>query len=444
MKIFKYLLMACVACTITSCVQDEDDLFSESAAQRVNTAVEKYTKLLEGAENGWVMNFYPFHDGEMGGVVFTADFADGTVSLLSQDAPDDDPSKSLYQIKGEQEVLLTIDTYNPVLHVYSGPQGSSMPYGYESDYEFAVKGVSADEDTVYLQGKRYQQPLELVRLASGIDKKEYIQDVNRVYKRIARIPRPVAVVNGNDSIEIELTDGILYFAEYVDNPQDYDPDNKDYVEHYVPYVVNPSGFRLQEPVTINGQTFQDCVYDEDTRDVTAVGANVVFPVVLPDGYITYEDYVGKYTFYAYNGRYAIPVEVIADGNDETYTITGLSNYFDVQAVYNPSNGRMEIHAQKVGEYNGLDIWLACWDLLTSGGSLTWSEAAAVDLIRDTEEEGFVLTIKGNRGYDPSFVTDSFILWSLSGGASAGAFNTWTFNGSRSYQLPYLYRMVKVE
>lgn len=71
MKIFKYILMAALTLPVVSCVHEEEDLFNESAAQRVNTAVENYSELLESSESGWVMNFYPSHDGDMGGIVYT-------------------------------------------------------------------------------------------------------------------------------------------------------------------------------------------------------------------------------------------------------------------------------------------------------------------------------------------------------------------------------------
>ncbi|MBQ7420056.1 MAG: DUF4302 domain-containing protein [Prevotella sp.] len=441
MKIFKYLLLAGVAMIVASCVKDEEDLFSESAAQRINTAVEDYTKLLESSEKGWVMNFYPAHDGEMGGVVYTARFSDGTVALRCQETPGEDEVKSLYQVKGEQEILLTFDTYTEIFHQYSEPINSTYPTGYESDYEFTFKGVSADQDTIFLKGKRYSQPLELIRLHDE-EPADYISQIATMYNQIAMLPHPIAVINDTETIDISLADGVFYFAEYVDAPTDWDAENKDFVEHYIPFITTLKGLKMQEPVTIAGETFQECVYNSEDRSLTAVGANVVFPVILPEGYTEYEEYEGSYTMYVRNGAVSFPITLKPDGDGSNYTITGMSSYFDVKAKYNAAKGCLEIHSQQVGEYGGNLVWLCCWDI-AGGGSLTWSTTAAVDLQRDLDEETLTFNFVANNDYDADFNADSFILWSTtSAGSSAGQFTTWRFNGVNSNQMRNLQRIVK--
>lgn len=441
MKIFKYILMAALTLPVVSCVHEEEDLFNESAAQRVNTAVENYSELLESSESGWVMNFYPSHDGAMGGIVYTVQFQDGVVSMLSQEYPDADAAKSLYQVKGETEILLTFDTYTEIFHQYSEPLGSSYPTGYESDYEFTFKSVSENQDTIMLKGKRYGQPLELIRLKE--EPAGFISKIATMYEKIAMLPHPIAIVNGTDEVAVDLSGGVFYFSEYVDAPVEWDAENKEFVEHNVPFITTEEGMKLQEPITINGQTFQECVYNDEDRSLTAVGANVVLPVILPEDYTEYADFAGEYTMYVRNGTVSFPITLTPDGDGSNYTITGMSNDFPtVKAKFNAATGYLEIHSQKVGEYNGNNVWLCCWDL-AGGGSLTWSETAAVNLVRDVNEETLTFNFKPNNAYDADFNTDSFILWSTTAaGASAGQFTTWRFNGVNSNQMRYLTRIVK--
>lgn len=441
MKIFKYILMAALTLPVVSCVHEEEDLFNESAAQRVNTAVENYSELLESSESGWVMNFYPSHDGDMGGIVYTVQFQDGVVSMLSQEYPDADAAKSLYQVKGETEILLSFDTYTEIFHQYSEPLGSSYPTGYESDYEFTFKSVSENQDTIMLKGKRYGQPLELIRLKE--EPADYISKISTMYEKIAMLPHPIAIVNGTDEVAVDLSGGVFYFSEYVDAPVEWDAENKEFVEHNVPFITTEEGMKLQEPITINGQTFQECVYNDEDRSLTAVGANVVLPVILPEDYTEYADFAGEYTMYVRNGTVSFPITLTPDGDGSNYTITGMSNNFPtVKAKFNAATGYLEIHSQKVGEYNGNNVWLCCWDL-AGGGSLTWSETAAVNLVRDVNEETLTFNFKPNNAYDADFNTDSFILWSTTAaGASAGQFTTWRFNGVNSNQMRYLTRIVK--
>ena len=132
-KIYSFIIMALMLCVgFASCSHEEDDLFGESAAQRLNKSVDKYQKLLTSSENGWVMEFLP-SDGSYGGFIYTAKFGDEDVSMASDLSLSSDTEKwpagtvlsSKYSVKAEQGVILTFDTYNLLFHFFSEPQGSS-------------------------------------------------------------------------------------------------------------------------------------------------------------------------------------------------------------------------------------------------------------------------------------------------------------------------------
>ena len=64
MNINKYLYSMLAAllgalCTTTACRPDIDDNFSQPAAQRLAQSVEAYDRLLQSADYGWIMNYYP-------------------------------------------------------------------------------------------------------------------------------------------------------------------------------------------------------------------------------------------------------------------------------------------------------------------------------------------------------------------------------------------------
>lgn len=436
MKIFKYLFFALACCLATSCVEDEKDLFSDSAAQRINASVKSYTDLLESSEKGWIMNFYPAHDGEMGGVVFTVNFKDGVVSLLSEEDPEAEAAKSLYQVKGEQEVLLTFDSYTELFHQFSEPLGSSAPSGMESDYEFAFKSVSANADTIMLKGKRYAQPLQLIRLKE--DAQSFVKEIAVLHESMFSMPHTLGLVNGKDSVEVSFEGDVLEFAEYVDAPTDFDPENKDYIVHDIPFVTTKTGVHFQTPVTMNGETFQDLTFDAESEELHAVGADVVFPVVLPEDYTSYEDFIGDWSLFIDSGNInvAITLEPLVVG--KSFTVKGISNYFDMVAVYSKTTGRIEIHSQKVGENNGIDVWAAAW-AIDAGGTLTWSEAYGIEFIKDLSADVPTYTIKP-LNYD--LPSESFILWGIKDGASAGQFSAWKFNGMNNNRLPHIIGMVK--
>lgn len=267
-KIAYILLFSALSLGFHSCVNEEDDLFDKSAAQRLNEAVAKYTDLLESSADGWVMDFYP-SDGAMGGYTHTVLFHDGTSTLTSEVTFSNSstgevweagtPVKSLYQVKAEQECILTFDTYNLLFHFWSEPKGSSSPTGYESDYEFAFKEVS--DDVILLKGKMYGNILRLTRLTEPAD--VYMGKVLDMSNRMAASPR----------LRIEVA-GQTYACRL---------GGKNFVSETlveggveVPYVFTEKGIRLYEPVTVGDITFQEFTLADD-MSLRAVDADAVFP-----------------------------------------------------------------------------------------------------------------------------------------------------------------------
>ncbi len=49
---------------LTSCAGEEDDIFSASAAERLNESSAKYSARLEAQPNGWAMQYYPTYSDE--------------------------------------------------------------------------------------------------------------------------------------------------------------------------------------------------------------------------------------------------------------------------------------------------------------------------------------------------------------------------------------------
>lgn len=62
----KYLSLAAAAVAVasvaSSCSREEDDIWSQSAAERLEAAKSEYHKILCSAPNGWEM--YYFADGD--------------------------------------------------------------------------------------------------------------------------------------------------------------------------------------------------------------------------------------------------------------------------------------------------------------------------------------------------------------------------------------------
>ena len=63
-KIFQLSLLLGASVAFAGCAGEEDNIFSQSAAERLNAASELYSSRLEAQPNGWVMQLYPTTDKE--------------------------------------------------------------------------------------------------------------------------------------------------------------------------------------------------------------------------------------------------------------------------------------------------------------------------------------------------------------------------------------------
>lgn len=264
-NIFKSILIL-LALTVgfASCTSEEADLFDKSAAQRLNQSVEKYQKLLESSQYGWVMEFFP-SDGSYGGYVYTAKFSEGDVdmacelsfsnSTTGESWPAGTVVSSKYTVKSEQSVILTFDTYNLLFHFFSEPKSASNTTGYESDYEFVFLRASADGDSIYLRGKKYENELVMVKLKE--DMSSYIKTVMTYRENISAITYKKLTVNG------QTYDVILSGSQFTMTDENGD-------DLTIPIVYNSNGIRLYEPITIDGKSYQAFKLDETTGNLVSV------------------------------------------------------------------------------------------------------------------------------------------------------------------------------
>jgi hypothetical protein len=417
MKKLNYILMAGVALLATACVSDEEDLFDKSSAQRMNELVVSNTELLESSENGWVFNYFVGHDdATYGGIVQTVRFKDGK-SYFRTEAVDDPTQEyaSLYQVKGEQECLLSFDTYNEVFHYWSEPKGSSAPDGYESDYEFTFKHISANQDTITLKGKKYGQYAQLVRLKD--DGAEYMSAIADMSSKVNIYPRYVAIVN-NDSVSVAMADNVLEYSVTISTPTDFNPDATEKKNYYIPYITTLTGVHFYSTVELNGETFQDCTYNEATGAVEAVGANVYFPAIEPEGYIQFNDLLGEYTTGDGEGN-TITITVKDDGTGKGYKISGLTyTGFDVAAEYNHSTGSIDIPVQYLGTIGTNQVWLCVY---YGGGYVSWSTSYGMAGSNSTVDGKTVITFQSNNS---SVDITTFFEWIFSGDPSSSTSKGW--------------------
>lgn len=304
-NIFKSILMLLtLAVGFASCTSEEADLFDKSAAQRLNQSVEKYQRLLESSQYGWVMEFFP-SDGSYGGYVYTAKFSEGDVDMACELSfsnsttgdlrPAGTVVSSKYTVKSEQSVILTFDTYNLLFHYWSEPKSSYNTDGYESDYEFVFLRTSADGDSIYLRGKKYENELVMVKLKE--DSSEYLEKVMANETEMAYFNYSKLQVNGK-GYPISLTSRQFTFTDEEGNVTT------------IPFIYNGTGIRLYEPITIDGISYQDFSFNNSTGNIDA--ADGAASILCPSGNEQLLNTDSPWCF--------LTTEKAADMNDELLTL----------------------------------------------------------------------------------------------------------------------------
>ena len=203
------VLLAASAVVLTGCKNEEDDLFSSSAAERLSESQVTLTKRLSGT--AWVMEYYPLGTFELdpetrdpypaglGYVILNRFNADGSVEQAMQNAVSLNyyiNDTSLWQIISDQGPVLSFNTFNNCIHTFSDPgvNNSTMNLyqgrGYEGDYEFGVLDMKENADVVMLKGKKRGTYIRMVKLPFDTDFKTYLSDVNAFTEKMFSASAP--------------------------------------------------------------------------------------------------------------------------------------------------------------------------------------------------------------------------------------------------------------
>ena len=155
-KLYKMLYMAAAVLLAAACTPEEEDIFSDSSANRADAAIKADMQVLTGAANGWLMEYYPEMSQTYGGYNILLSFSeDGHVTVAGDVANPTDTSTSLFSVKQSAGIVLSFDTYNEIFHFFSDPgnsQGGGNAYGLEGDYDFLI--LEATPQQVKLKGKK--------------------------------------------------------------------------------------------------------------------------------------------------------------------------------------------------------------------------------------------------------------------------------------------------
>ena len=156
-----------VGMLLSACSNEQDMLFDESAAERLNGASELYSQRLMAHENGWAVQLYPTLEDEApfgSGYLLLMKFGnDRSVTASMKNSltfGNYKESTSAWQVITDNGPVLSFNTYNEVLHAFSYPEDvpttedNETGTGIGGDYEFVIVDAPEDGSYMMLKGKK--------------------------------------------------------------------------------------------------------------------------------------------------------------------------------------------------------------------------------------------------------------------------------------------------
>lgn len=409
---------ALLAVLLSSCEQDVDEVFGNTASERIQSEVRELQALLLSQEHGWVMEFYPQAKQAYGGFIYTFTFNENDQVTISGELSNDAAAKktSLYSIQTDMGPTLNFDTYNEIFHYMADPDPHSFSKfgfwesdlkegkGFEGDYEFVLQSKSANE--IILQGKKTKNRIRMTPLQESA--KSYLTKLIAMKQKISDVP-----------------DGTIGFKGMVDGKELYF--KQDRMRHFIAYYDGKEigsaaacptldGIVLYEPLIVSGRSIQHFSFADNAYTCLDEGATDVYLKFYKDpAFLSYEDYIGTYEMSYDDVKCDVTIEALVKG--EKFLIKGLNPNFDLVMTYNANAGKAYIFSQKISTVDNRDIWLSAWDSVT--GNLTWDTSVGMMTEWNQSTDNFVLTFKDFGSFSGHVVSGwyyySFPLGTTSGG-----------------------------
>jgi hypothetical protein len=212
----------------------------------------------------------------MGGYHFIWKFdANGTVVIAGEQATANyaagDTVRSIYEVIANRGTVLTFDTYNEVFHYFSEPAYGDMD-GLAGDYEFVIREITPGK--VVMSGKKHGNRVEMTPYTGGDAStwKDYLAQFKVLDRKMAAADYIVNVNNTAAAGFDAVTRKKRVFRFNYKKPED----NK-----IVPYITTPTGIKLYEPLTVDGETAQYFTFNETEGKLIGEGSHLAIKLGGP-------------------------------------------------------------------------------------------------------------------------------------------------------------------
>jgi len=267
MKYLKLSLLAMLLIGIsTSCLKmEEEDIFDDNAAARLDKAIKSYNEILTAEGGKWMLEYYS-NSGEPGYVYLMTFNKNGSVKISGKNTLIGElqgleqtsafgSEVSMWDVIGDNGPVLTFNTYNSIFHVFANPEDigatdtDEQGYGHEGDYEFDL--MKYQNDTLYIDGKKYELHMLMTRVSPDVDDATFFDELDAKKAEIfsASIPE-LYLTDGNGKRFVCTDASSMIWSIY--------PEGGDAITETEVYnaIFTPSGFRFMSPFKYDGGQVQ--------------------------------------------------------------------------------------------------------------------------------------------------------------------------------------------
>ena len=251
MKKLLYIFTLISSFLLAGCTSETENLFGESASNRVEEAMENARKILIEAPNGWLMKYYPSSQQSFGGYNVLMSFtAEGEVTVSADITDPSAKSTSLYRLKEQAGPTLTVDTYNEIFHFFSDPASGvgTTGLGMEGDYEFTIQ--SATPEQVVMRGKKTGNTITMTPMPENETWEAYLTDIEEAEQKVNYVLFSYAA--DGEKYDVTKSYRTLAISHEVDGEN---------VTEVFSYIQTKEGMEFYSPITLGGMEVSKLVYD---------------------------------------------------------------------------------------------------------------------------------------------------------------------------------------
>ncbi len=224
------------ALIVSSCTREQESLFEQPAAIRLNHAIENIDSTLVNAPNGWIMQY--FATNESPGYSLLVNFSStGEVLVAAKNNLVRNrytEARSVYRVIGDYGPVLTFDTFNNLLHLFSTPENPAGQ-GLGGDYEFIINTYS--DSLIQMNGKKRGTLIDLERIPEDKSWADIIAQLESMTAYVAGSDR-LYLVSGNNTRIIEGSSSFVYEISMQGSDEPI----------IMPYIVTRDGIKLHKPI----------------------------------------------------------------------------------------------------------------------------------------------------------------------------------------------------